>query len=300
MKKKIVLLLVITMIIVTFVGCTKPQRKETKPIIIASITFTEHIILTEILKIMIEENLGYKVEHIPNMTTSNLLHKMMINNEVDVSVRYTGTEFTSVLGSIGPKDARLSFTTLRQEYGEKFQQTVFEPLGFENTYAFAVRKETALQYNLKRVSDLEKHAQKMKLGTDNSWVDRKGDGSLAFTKLYGFSFSSILPIGINLVYKALQDKRLDAALVYSTDPRIQLFDLQLLEDDRHFFPPYQGVVIARSDTLEKYTGLREELLKLSGQIDQPTMVGLNYRVEEEKIPPTQVAREFLKKKHLIK
>ena len=300
MRKIITQLLFIVIIILILTGCTAPRAKETKPIRIASITFTEHIVLTEMIKIIIEENLDYKVEHIPNATSSNLLHKMMVNDEVDLTVRYVGTEFTGALGVDSPKDAAVAVMMLRQEFQNKFQQRVFEPFGFENTYAFAVRRETALKYNLQTVSDLGQYGAKMKLGTDTTWLQRSVDGYLAFTKLYGFAFNSPLPMEINLVYKALKDKRIDAALVYSTDPRISLFDLQILKDDKKFFPPYQAIIIGRNDVLKKYKGLQEELNKLSGQIDQTTMVELNYRVDEEKSPPSEVARAFLKKKNLIK
>jgi len=288
-------LLVVTLLAA---GC---GGKKDATIRIGSQTFSETVILAEMMGALIEENLGVKVEHVPNLSASFMVHQAMLNKEVDLSTRYTGTVMTGELGLQEPiYDRKQAFEFVKTEFNKRFSQTVFEPYGFENTYALTVTKEMAEKYNLKKVSDLAPYAANMKLGTDSSFLDREGDGYKALTKTYGFSFGKTYPMEIGLVYKAVRDKEVDCVIAYSTDSRIKSFGLVTLEDDKQFFPPYEAVIIARNETLEKFPGLADELKKLAGLIDTATMTELNYLVDEKKVPAKQVARDFLKQKGLLK
>lgn len=299
MRKFSIMLCMILVVSVLLTGCGGTEKQPT--IRIGSQTFSEPVILAEMMDALIEQNLGAKVEHVTNLSASFMVHQAMQNNEVDISTRYTGTEMTGVLGLKEPiYDRKAAFDFVKQEFGKRFNQTVFAPLGFENTYALTVTKEMADKYGLKTVSDLAPYASKMKLGTDTSFIEREGDGYKALTNLYGLEFGRTYPMEVGLVYKAVRDKEMDAVIAYSTDGRLKSFGLATLTDDKHFFPPYEAVIIARNDTLEKFPGLQEELAKLSGLIDTATMTELNYLVDEKKIPAEQVARDFLKQKGLLK
>lgn len=302
MKKTLLLLLCSLIIASFFSACKQPGKSALPPLRIGSITFTEHIILTEMQKLLIERNLGYKVEHIPNFAASGVLHQSMNNGEIDLCVRYLGTELTgaSLQLSSYPHDPNAAYQLMRNEFSSRFRQTVFAPLGFQNTYAFALRSDDAKRLGLSNVSGLAAHAATLRLATDTTWLERETDGYQGFCRAYGFSFAATEPMEVSLLYKALRDKKTDVALAYSTDPRIKSYELTLLADDRQFFPPYDAVIVARDDTLERYAGLRTELARLSGQIDNTTMLELNYQVDELKCTPAEVAREFLLKKELIK
>lgn len=303
MKKAGIILLIGLLIMTLVSGCGKDAKQTAGSgvIRVGSQTFSEPIILAEMMKTLIEKNLGYKVEHVTNLSASTIVHQAMINKEVDLSTRYTGTEMTGPLGLKKPiMEPKKAFAFVKAEFAKRYKQTVFNPYGFENTYALTVRKEVAEKYNLKTISDLRQYAADMKIGTDTSFLEREGDGYKALTATYGFKFGETLPMEIGLVYKAVKDKKVDVVIAYSTDARIKAFNLKTLIDDKHFFPPYEATIIARNEVLDKYKGLREELAKLSGLINTETMTELNYLVDQKDMPPAEVAAQFLKKKGLIK
>ncbi len=301
MKKTLLALLISLLLSALFSACKQPEKSELPPLRIGSITFTEHIILTEMQKLLIERNLGYKVEHIPNFAASGILHQSMVNGEIDLCARYLGTELTGTALQLSsyPHDPKSAYQLMRSEFSSRFRQTVFAPLGFQNTYVFALRSDDAKRLGLSNVSELASHAARLRLATDTTWLERETDGYQAFCRAYGFSFAAVEPMEVSLLYKALRDKKTDVALAYSTDPRINSYQLTLLADDRRFFPPYDAVIVARDATLERYAGLSTELAKLSGQIDNAKMAELNHQVDELKRTPAEVAREFLLERKLI-
>lgn len=302
MKKRLIAIGLLLVLTIVFAGCGGVSNtQDTKTIKIGSQTFSEPKILAEMMKLLIEKNLGYKVEHVTNLSASTIVHQAMVNKEVDISTRYIGTEMTGPLGLKQPIfDKKQAFDFVQNEFAKRFNQTVFAPYGFENTYALTVRSDVAQKYGLEKVSDLAPYAANMKLGTDTSFLDRDADGYKALTQAYGFSFGKTYPMEIGLVYKAVKDNEVDVVIAYSTDARIRSFDLKILADDKNFFPPYEAVIIARNETLEQYKGVKEELAKLSGIIDTATMTELNYLVDEKKMAPEKVAFDFLSKKGLIK
>lgn len=104
---------------------------------------------------------------------------------------------------------------------------------------------------------MEKHAKDLRVGMDSSWMDRKGDGYPAFKKKeYGYSFGTVRPMQIGLVYDALSSGKLDVAVGYSTDGRISAYDLKVLEDDRRFFPPYDASPLASDQLLKEKPELK--------------------------------------------
>ena len=160
-----------------------------------------------------------------------------------------------------------------------------------------VTKETARKYHLKNVSDLKKHSDELRLGTDSTWIKRAGDGYPAFTKAYGFDFDTIRPMQIGLVYDALKNKKLDVALGYTTDGRVSAYDLVVLKDDKHFFPPYDASVVATDQILKTHPELKQSLKDLSGKINTKQMQKLNYEADGEGKEPAVVAKDFLKAHH---
>jgi osmoprotectant transport system substrate-binding protein len=128
----------------------------------------------------------------------------------------------------------------------------------------------------------------------------KNDGYKPFVKTYGLSFKNVFPMEINLVYKAVANKQMDIVLAYSSDARIKQYNLVTLEDDKHFFPPYDASTVALEETLKKYPNMDKALQKLSGKIDIDTIRTLNAKVDIVMQDPEQVAKDFLKQQGLIK
>lgn len=270
------------------------------PLKIGSGVYTETVIIASMVKLLTEEKLGYPAELVLNIPSSAVMQQARQNGEIDIAIAFTGTELTGSLAPAPPQaDRAAALAYLKQEFAQRFQQTVFEPLGFEDTYALAVPEETARRNNWTKISQLRTAAATMRLGTDTTWLERGADGYPSFSEHYALRFAETLPMENNLLYNALHEEKIDAALVYSTDSRIKSFHLKTLLDDQRFFPPYDAVLIARNDALTRYPGLLETVGALSGRIDNAAMVDLNYQVDELKQPPERVAQTYLRKLGLL-
>jgi osmoprotectant transport system permease protein len=135
-------------------------------------------------------------------------------------------------------------------------------------------------------------------GFDHEYVDRPE--YQRFEEIYGFQFDNPQLLDPALAYRALEAKQVDVVDVFTTDGRIEAYDLRVLEDDRNLFPPYDACVLVRQKTLESHPGLRTTLEKLSGRISQEEMQRMNLKFSERAVPPGVVARDFLKKEGLLK
>ncbi|MEO1769538.1 MULTISPECIES: glycine betaine ABC transporter substrate-binding protein [Enterococcus] len=255
---------------------------------------SEAQILGSIVAGMVEHYTDLDTTVINNLATTTINHQAMINNNASISAaRYTGTDVTTTLGLPAEKDPKKAFDLVSKEFEKRYHQTWFPSYGFDNTYVFLVRKDTAEKYNLKKVSDLKNVAGELTAGVDTAWITREGDGYDGFKQTYGFEFSSILPMQIGLVYDAVDAGRMDIVLGYSTDGRIASYDLVMLEDDLQFFPPYDAAAVATDAVLTKNPEIRDALDRLAGTIDTEQMQKLNFRADNDLVEPSVVAKEFL-------
>lgn len=277
-------------------GCSLPglggPAKNT--VTIGTLDTSESQIVGHIVKYLIEHYSDAPVTMVNNLGSSIVQHQAMTSGNVNITAtRYTGTDLAGALGMEPVQNPEEALEIVQREFLERFDQTWFDSYGFANSYAFTVRKDVAEKENLKKVSDLEPLADELKFGVDNSWLKRKGDGYEGFVKEYGFEFSETYPMQLGLVYQAVANERMDVVLAYTTDGRIKAFDLQVLEDDKFFFPPYDTSLVARNDILKMYPELEEILQKLTGKIDTTKMQELNYEADGKLKEPSIIAREFL-------
>lgn len=296
--KKIKLLFILTASLVLFSSCSFPglasNNTEDTVAITGGIT-SEAQILASIVSGMVEHYTDLNTTTINNLATTTINHQAMINGDASISAaRYTGTDVTTTLGLPAEKDPKKAFEIVSDEFQKRYDQTWFPSYGFDNTYVFLVRKDTAEKYNLTKVSDLKNVAGELKAGVDTAWITREGDGYDGFQETYGFSFNSILPMQIGLVYDAVDAGKMDIVLGYSTDGRIASYDLVMLEDDLSFFPPYDAAPVVTDRLLKEHPDLKEAMNKLSGTIDTEQMQKLNYRADNDLLEPSVVAEEFLK------
>jgi osmoprotectant transport system permease protein len=126
----------------------------------------------------------------------------------------------------------------------------------------------------------------------------RNDGDIGLKKIYGLKIRTVV-ISDMIMYKAAYDKKVDVISGSSTDGRVRAYDLQVLQDDKHIFPPYYAAPIVRQDVLDKYPELAPALNRLSGTINDSIMTALNYRVDILKQSPAVVAKEFLDAHHLL-
>ncbi|MFJ6413566.1 osmoprotectant ABC transporter substrate-binding protein [Terribacillus saccharophilus] len=296
MNKRIKLVLVGMMTAFLLSGCSLPGLggSSADTIKIGTVTTSETQTLGYIQKYMIEHYTDLHAEIVGNLGSSIVMHQAMINGDVDISAaRYTGTDLSGALHMDLVNDPDEAMEIVQREFEEQFDQKWFDTYGFDNTYVLSVRQDVADKEGLEKVSDLESVADKYQFGVDNSWINREGIGYDEFVKEYGFEFNKVYPMQIGLVYSALNSRKMDAVLAYSTDARLKQFNLATLEDDKHFFPPYDASPVATNEVLQEHPEIDDILQKMVGKFNNETIVELNYQADIEKKEPSTVAREYL-------
>lgn len=267
---------------------SKANSGEYKPVVIGSKDFTESILLAEILAQMLEKR-GIEVSRKFELG-GNIAHESLLSKQIDVYPEYTGTAYTAILKHKPVADPQSVYDQTKAEYAEKFNLALSPPLGFSNDFAILIRGEVARNHNLKMISDAEPFAKDWQAGFGQDFMSR-ADGYAGFAKAYGFNFAKQpKEMDLSLTYNALAASSLDIIAGNSTDGLIAALDLVQLEDDRHYFPPYQAVFIARQDTLPTLQLIFENL---TNAISTAEMRRLNYEVDGKKRTPKEVAAEWI-------
>ncbi|WEK56253.1 MAG: glycine betaine ABC transporter substrate-binding protein [Candidatus Cohnella colombiensis] len=300
MKRMSLAIIVLLLGTLVLSACSNEGNSASGTISIGTQTYSEPKILAEMYKALIEQNTEVNVKIVADLAASPIVIQAMKSNDIQMATLYTGEIFNNHFEVEATKDRNEVLKQAQEGFDKTFDFKWFDPYGFENTYAFTVRKELADQYYLSTVSDLKEYAKTLKLGVDTTWLERDNDGYRAFTKFYDFEFGEKFPMEISLVYQAVADNKVDVVLAYTTDPGIKEFNLQTLTDDKQFFPPYDASPVIKNETLKKYPELNEVINTLVGKIDAETMTSLNYEVDVNKRSPHEVAVQFLKSNGLLK
>jgi glycine betaine/choline ABC-type transport system substrate-binding protein len=275
-------------------------RNPTQPhLTIGSKFFTEQVILAELLAQHIESRTHIPVERKTNLGGTLLVHKALLAGDLDLYVEYTGTALTAVLNeSPDNEDGAQIYARVRRQYSERFNLDLTEPLGFENTFAMVVRGDDAQKLHLRTMSDLAPIASKWRVGVGYEFLERP-DGFPGWSSRYNLHFAAppnVMDLG--LLYRALLDHQVDIVAGNSTDGLIDSLHLFALEDDRHYFPPYDAVPIVRRAALEKFPELRAALAELSGKLTAAEMRHLNAQVDADQRDVATVVRAFRASKNL--
>jgi osmoprotectant transport system permease protein len=266
-------------------------RGEAKAVVVGSKNFTEQVLLGEILAAHLESS-GFAVDRRLNLGGTSLCHSAVQSGQLDLYVEYTGTALTDVLKRPPSSEPAAVLATVRAGYGP-LGLTLGEPLGFNNTFALVMRRADAKAQGISRISDLARHAATIRIGLFGEFLERK-DGMTGLQSSYGFRFG--LPpreMDMGLLYKSLSEGQVDLVVGSATDGLIAVLDLVVLEDDRHYFPPYEAVPVVNTAALQAHPGLAEALRLLAGRIDAATMRRLNYEVDGRHRVPAEVARELV-------
>ena len=264
-----------------------------RAVVVGSKNFTEQVVLGEILSALLEDR-GFVVDRRLNLGGTNVCHEAVLGGRLDVYVEYTGTALTDILKQPVRPDPAEVLREVRAAYAA-LGLRVGEPLGFNNTFALVMRRQEAARRGIARISDLAAHAATLRVGLFGEFLERK-DGMAGLVQAYGFQFG-VRPkeMDLGLLYQALAAGQVDLVVGSATDGLIAAFDLVVLLDDRHFFPPYDAVPVTNEAGLARHPGLAAALESLAGRIDEGTMRRLNYAVDGEHRAPADVAREFLVK-----
>lgn len=276
-------------------GCQLSHRQT---LVVGSKNFTEQVILAEILAQHLEAKTGLHVERRFYLAGTYICHQAMLAGRIDAYVEYTGTALTAILKHAVESDPSSVLDRVRSDYRSRFSLEVFDPLGFNNTFAIVIRGETARRLNLHTISEAAPFAPHWRPGFGYEFMERP-DGYQGLVRAYHLTFGQAPRImDLGLLYRALLDNQVDVVAGNSTDGLIAARDLAVLEDDKHYFPPYQAVPIVREETLKQHPEVRAAINQLRGKIPDEDMRRMNYAVDGEHRDPADVAREFLRAKHL--
>jgi osmoprotectant transport system permease protein len=253
---------------------------------VGSKAFTESYVLAEIVAQVVERAGEARVERRPGLGGTGIVYAALTSGDIDVYPEYTGTIGRTILGdpsvtTIDGIRARLAPLGL----------TISAPLGFDNTYALAVRRDTAERLGLRAISDLRRH-RTLTAAFDPGFLER-ADGWPGLRRHYGLEFADVRIIEHALAYRALSSGRVDVIDVFSTDGQLARLDLVVLDDDRRFFPDYAAVLLARRSLTERLPRTWAALEGLAGRIDNATMARLNAQADLEGVSVARVAAAFL-------
>jgi osmoprotectant transport system permease protein len=250
------------------------------PVVVASKPFGESYVLAEMFAQLLEAH-GVRVERRPGLGSTEIVFGALRTGAVDVYPEYTGTGLLAVLHDTLPPavlaDPRRVFAHVARASAERYGVRWLPPLGFQNTYALAVRPATASQYRLRTLSDLAREGRNLRAGFTPDFISRS-DGLPGLARVYGIQPRDVQPLLPALKYQALAGSSVDVIDGFSTDGLLERYGLVVLEDDRRFFPPYEAAAV-----LSRRAAARPDVVSalslLSGRLDEGTMRALNRRVE---------------------
>lgn len=266
-------------------------RGEERPIVVGSKNFTESVILGELLAQKLE-SAGCEVERRLNMGGTFVADSAIRSGAIDAYVEYSGTALAAILKRPTMNDRAAVDMLVRADY-ERRGLRWSPPLGFDNTFAMIVRKSDAERLGLRNISDLARVAKTIRPGFGYEFTER-ADGWTGLQKAYGLHVGTPpRSMDLGLTYKALTSNEVDLIAGSVTDGLIEPLGLVVLDDDRHYFPPYDAVVVRRNDIDERCKGASAALESLRGTLDDATMRRLNYEVDGHKRGVPEVVREQL-------
>jgi osmoprotectant transport system substrate-binding protein len=276
-------------------ACTSQRNR----ISIGTKNFTEQLLLGELLAQLVEAHRIAEVERRFYLAGSYICQQAILSGRIDIYVEYTGTALTAILKEKPFSDPAEVFDTVRREYATRFHLQVFPSLGFNNTFAIAMRGNDARDNHLATLSDLARVAPKLRMGVGYEFLERE-DGFPGLAKTYGLRFAEpprVMDLG--LLYRALESKQVDVVAGSNTDGLIAALGLVVLEDDKHYFPPYDAVPVVRPQALHRWPALNSIFQQIAGKISADDMRQMNYAVDGEKKDAVDVVRAYLNSKRFL-
>ena len=274
-------------------GCSRRER-----IVVGSKNFTEQLVLGEIIAQQIENKTHLPVERRFFLGGTYIAHQGILAGRIDIYPEYTGTALTAILKQNPASDERVVYSRVKAEYENKFDLTLGPTFGFNDTFAIEIRGDDARRLHLATLSQAAQYAPQWRAGFGYEFMER-ADGYKGLVATYGLYFAETPRImDLGLLTRALKEHQVDVIAGNMTDGLIPALDLAVLEDDKHYFPPYEAVPVVREQTLTDHPEVRAALDQLGGKISDAEMRQLNYAVDGQKRDVKEVAREFLRSKGL--
>jgi osmoprotectant transport system substrate-binding protein len=268
-------------------------------VVIGSKNFTESLILAELLAQQIESHTHLKVERRFYLAGTYICQQALLAGRIDIYPEYTGTALTAILKQKVGGDKAEVYQRVKSEYETQLGLTLGPPFGFNDTFAMEIRGEDARRLNLKTLSQAAAFTPRWRAGFGYEFMERP-DGYAGLAAAYGLHFAAsprIMDLG--LLAPALKNRQIDIAAGNATDGLIPALDLFALEDDRHYFPPYEAVAVIRQQTAQQHPEVAQAIGELAGRISDQEMRQLNYALDGQHRDVKDVAQEFLRSKGLI-
>ncbi len=291
----------VSLLLLGLTACAPPRSSH---IVIGAKDFTEQVVLGELLAQEIEASGGGPVERRFWLAGSYLCQQALVSGRIDGYVEYTGTALTAILKQPLDRDPARVYATVSRLYKQRYDVIVGPGLGFEDTFAMVVRGADARRFNLKTISDVipyvnGRQAQpSWRLGVGYEFAERP-DGLRGLSAAYGMHFSGEpRTMELGLLYRALAARQVDIVAGNSTDGAIKALDFVALQDDLHYFPPYEAVPLVREDSLKRWPRIGVAMQRLSGKVSADEMRAMNLAVEAQHRDVADVVREFRARKGL--
>jgi osmoprotectant transport system substrate-binding protein len=276
-------------------SCGPPRANR---IVIGSKNFTEQLVLGELIAQQIENKTHLPVERRFYLAGTYICHQAILAGRIDIYPEYTGTALTAVLKDQLEGSREQVYNQVKSEYAKRFALGVGPTFGFDDTFAMEIRGEDARRLKLETISQAAPYTPQWRAGFGYEFMERP-DGYKGLIATYGLHFAAAPRImDLGLLDRALKDRQVDLIAGNMTDGLIPAFDLFVLTDDRHYFPPYEAVPIIRQETLSRHPEVGTALDELAGKISNEEMRQLNYAVDGEHRDVKEVVRVFMQRKGL--
>jgi osmoprotectant transport system permease protein len=273
------------------------QQAVREPVIVASKPFGESYLLAEMFAQLLEHH-GIRVDRRPGLGATEIAFAALRTGEIDVYPEYTGTGLLAILGEDPRSDPAEVYARVSREFDRRYGVRWLPPLGFSNSYAIAVRAETAERLGLATLSDLARAAPSLVAGFTPDFIGRP-DGLPGLERAYGIRPRAVRALLPAVKYQALAEGSVDVIDGYETDGFIARYDLLVLQDDRAFFPAYDAAALVGPRLSAERPDAVSVLTRLSGRLDVERMRALNARIEVAGEPITAVARAALEDLRLV-
>jgi len=275
-------------------GCARRRDR----IVVGSKNFTEQLVLGEMFAQIIEARAHLEVERRFYLAGTFICHQAILAGRIDLYPEYTGTALTAVLKETPGRDKQEVYRRVKQLYEDRFGLTLGPPLGFDDTFAMVIRGEDARKLNLHTLSQAAAYTPKWRAGFGYEFMERP-DGYKGLVATYSLRFAEAPRImDLGLITRALKEHQVDLIAGNNTDGLIPALDLFVLEDDRHYFPPYEGVAIIRQELSKTHPEVGAALEALSGAISDEDVRRMNYAIDGAHKDVASVVRDFLRERKL--
>lgn len=305
MKKKLLAVILAVASVAALAGCgakgTTDQKADGSAaaestanadttIKIGAKSFTESKILSELYALALEDA-GYTVDRQFDVS-DNLIHQAVCEGEIDMYPEYTGTALMTILDEPMETDPQTAYDKVKELYAEKYDLDVLDMCQANDGNGLTMRADVAEKYGIKTISDLQANAENIRFGGTSDTFERE-DGLPGLEQVYGtFNFKSKNTFDNSLKYEVMRNDEVDCVPAYTTDAQLSSDEFILLDDDKHFWPPYNIIPVVRQDLISEHADVADIINKISASLDTETMTKLNAQVDIDKEEYEDVAADF--------